>query len=621
MTTQAELFAPCPYPNPPEPPEPPPILQALLTASETFADDPPDTPNSVNPPKSTNARALVAQVIEAEQDFEFYPTTNEIISALCRDIPKVEGDRYSHKEFSSILDIGAGNGKVLLAVRDHFRNQADKWGNRRVCFEALHAIEKSTLLCQQLPEDVLIVGTEFEEQSLLSKRVDVTFSNPPYSQFERWAEKIIRQSASRLVYLVIPTRWERSQVIADALKFRDAKAKQVGSFDFENAEDRTARAQVHLLRIELQTGNNGDDAFERFFEEQFADLIAKFKKPAAPVGSDEDPDRESEDVQAGRARSEREKQFGKLVVGPNYPEALVNLYRLEMANVERNYKLVSELDADLLREFEIVPTRIMACLKTRLDGLRNTYWHELFNRLSTITDRLTTQSRQRLLDVLHKHVHVDFTVSNICAVLIWVIKNANRYIDSQLIDVYDIMVAKCNVKMYKSNQRTFGDDRWRYNNGEEPTRFALDYRIVTHRVGGFNGGEYSWNKGLDESGRNFLCDLLTIAKNLGFNCDTNQNSLIRGGEGWTAGGLQTFYFRTKTGQRLPLYDVRAFKNRNMHLRLNKDFILALNVEHGRLKGWLRSGEEAAQELQEPQAAQFFKTNTQLANGEPLLMLS
>lgn len=570
-------------------------------------------------PMPQHARALVAEVIEAAQDFEFYPTTQEIIRALARDLCGVSSENY-REEYNSILDIGAGNGKVLLALRDYFTGDEvkNKFGNDafRIRFNALHAIEKSQVLCQQLDPSILIVGTEFEEQSLLSKAVDVIFCNPPYSQYEAWTEKIIRQAASRLVYLVIPERWEKSVKIADAIKFREAEAHKVGSFDFENAEDRTARAKVHLLRIKLHTNKEGD-AFERFFNEQFADLIAKFAAGKAKPAEDGEEDRD-EPTKGGRHRP-----FSSLVVGPNYPEALTGLYRAEMAHVEKNYALVSELDVDLLREFDISPPRIMACLKTRLAGLRSAYWHELFSHLNSVTDRLTSQSRQNLLNVLHKHVEVDFTVSNICAVLVWVIKNANQYIDSQLLHTYELMVDKCNVHLYKSNKRTWTDQQWRYcrDDEEKPSHFALDYRIVTHRIGGIKTG-YSFDRGLEERGQTFLGDLLTIAKNLGFNCTTNDGRLsYHKREEWEAGQAQQFYFiHKKTNARVQLFDVRAFKNGNLHLRLNQSFILALNVEHGRLRGWLRSPEEAVAELGEPKAAAYFKSNLQLAPGSGLLLL-
>ena len=153
--------------------------------------------------------ALVSLVQSNGQDFEFYPTTDAIISALVKDI-KREPEEYRHRDFESVLDIGAGNGKVPMALRE------------QAGFSSLHAIEKSLILCEQLDPNVLIVGTDFAEQSLLSKHVDVVFCNPPYSEFEQWAVKIIRQAASAEVYLVLPRRWQTSVPIADALKYRDA---------------------------------------------------------------------------------------------------------------------------------------------------------------------------------------------------------------------------------------------------------------------------------------------------------------------------------------------------------------------------------------------------------------
>jgi len=91
---------------------------------------------------------------------------------------KDEG-RYSERNISSVLDIGAGNGKVLEAIQT------------RCEFTGLYAIEKSMVLCQQLDPKVFIVGTDFLEQSLVAKQVDVTFCNPPYSAFVEWSKKII----------------------------------------------------------------------------------------------------------------------------------------------------------------------------------------------------------------------------------------------------------------------------------------------------------------------------------------------------------------------------------------------------------------------------------------------
>ena len=531
---------------------------------------------------------LINQLKESDQDFEFYPTTNEIIRSLVADL-KEQTWRSHRRTSTSMLDIGAGNGKVLKAVRD-----------AKVGIHDLYAIEKSAILRGQLDADIFVVGTEFHQQSLLTKTLDVVFCNPPYSEFEAWAVKIIRECAGSAAYLVIPQRWEKSTEIADALAYRRTSAKIIGNFDFEDAEDRAARAKVHLLKIDFR---DGDDAFDRFFAEQFSDLIEKFKQP---------------DEKTGEAKK---KTFQGLVVGADYPDRMVELYHLEMANIQRNYQLVSELDADLLREFEVTPARIMALLKQRLTSLRNAYWHELFSRMRPITERLTSKTRKSLLDTLQLNAHVDFTVSNIHAVLVWAIKNANRYIESQLIETYEMMVDKANVVLYKSNQRVFVQHGWRYS-ADDNTHYALDYRIVTHRVGGIKQG-YSWEnrQGLCQRAHEFLGDLITIANNLGFLSSPDVAELNGQGENWASGKPRSFYYQTTEGKTEILFEARAFQNGNIHLRLAKKFILALNGEFGRLKGWIRDAAEAVTELNDKDAALFFNSNLRLGNGSTTLLLA
>lgn len=406
---------------------------------------------------------------------EFYPTTQEIIDRMVADIALLREERYTDfGRLDSALDIGAGSGKVLNALRE----KAD--------FRELYAIEKSPLLCEQLHEDVFIVGTEFHEQSLVCKTVGMTFCNPPYSEYEEWTVKIIRESASSLVYLVIPERWGDSQAIANALVYRDAETQIVGHFDFLGSEDRTARAKVHLVRIELSYKT--DDAFDRFFADQFADLKAKFNEAKESTGQ----------------TKRRNPKLDALVVGANLPERLVALYNEELDHIRANYEMVRQLDADLLREFEVYPDRILGCLKARLAGLRNTYWQELFAHMKSVTNRLTSKKRRHLLDRLNQSGHVDFTLTNIHAVVVWVLKNANRYLNDQLLEVFDQMVTKANVRNYKSNERPFVHDRWRYTE-DQPTHIALEYRLVLEYIGGVRHG-YAWERGLAESACEFLGD-------------------------------------------------------------------------------------------------------------------
>jgi hypothetical protein len=71
---------------------------------------------------------------------------------------------------------------------------------------------------------------------------------------------------------------------------------------------------------------------------------------------------------------------------------------------------------------------------------------------------------------------------------------------------------------------------------------------------------------------------------------------------WDDSKEHVFTCRDTDGRDKPvsLVAVRVFKNGNMHLRLLPEFVHALNTRHGKLKGWLRSREEAEQELDLPE---------------------
>ena len=541
--------------------------------------------------KTETTRSLIAALKENGQDEEFYPTTDEIIARMLHDL-KMDDDR---REIGSVLDIGAGNGKVLLALQKGYERGLD-----------LYAIEKSLMLCSRLSKIAFVIGTDFKSQSLLSKQIDLTFCNPPYTEFEEWAVKIIRESASRRVYLVLPVRWHKSVRIADALKHREAKVKTLGEYSFEDAEDRQARAIVNLIRIDLSTEK--DDAFDRFFDEQFAHLKARYE--AATKGESKYSDK-------------KDPKFTALVGGANLLESLVTLYDADMEKAKKNYDLAAQLDVDLLKELDVTPQSILKCLKTRLTGLRSEYWKELFSHMSAVTNRLCSKKRGTLLDTLNRNGHIDFTTDNAYAVLMWVLEHANQYIDEQLVETFETMCSKANVKNYKSNLKPFVWDQWRYNQ-EKPTHVALEYRIVLDRVGGIKKTEWIHDKGLEQRAAEFLGDLLTVAHNLGFTCDTTDSRLFRRDE-WHTGSVEHFECTVKDKDGNPkhveLFEVRAFLNGNMHIRLNQKFALALNVEHGRLKGWIKTAAEAVEELGDVEAASRFNSCFRLGSGNLPLMIA
>lgn len=527
---------------------------------------------------------LITRLKESDQDYEFYPTTNEIIAALLADLQS-ESSAFGYRGCKSVIDIGAGNGKVLAAIKKFEESQErhDALG-----IEDYYAIEKSQILCAQLPDFVTILGTDFEEQSLITKSVGVIFCNPPYSVFAEWVEKIILESYAKIIYFVIPKRWEDNYAIKNALEARKATYKIVGSYDFEDAEDRKARAKVHLLRVTFAAEKS--NPFDSFFEQTFSKLYQK------------SPKIDNQKL--------NQQKFDNLVLGEDYPSTLVRLYELERENVQKNYEKVGDLDADLLRELEISPQKIRDFLYQRLLGLKSKYWKELFSRLTRITNRLTSKSRDSILRKLNNQCDVDFTLNNITAILGWVIKNSNQYIDAQVVEVFEQMVDKCNVLLYKSNKNTWEKEQWRYADHDQASKnshYKLDYRIVTHRVGGIKVSTWEYDKGLAESASIFLGDLQTIANNLGFTCENRAIDK----RNWVTSESRDFYYKKAGGESEILFSVRAYQNGNLHLKLNQSFILALNVEFGRLKGWIKNKQEAAEELNDPKAADYFNTNVKL----------
>lgn len=489
---------------------------------------------------------LIENLKQNDQDFEFYPTTKPMIELIYKDLICLNAASYS------ILDIGCGNGNFFTK----FAEIGDK-----VQINKKFAIEKSEILISNMPADVIIVGTDFWQNTLIDKEVDVVFSNPPYSEYEEWAEKIILEANCKKIYLVIPERCKNSDRIANALKLRNAIAESLGSFDFLDAE-RAARAKVEVLKIRIIEYKDSKDPFNVWFNQNF-----QFEK-AAEFGHKE--------------RDEAIKN--ELEAGQNLIEILANLYSKEFEKLIRNYQAICSLDASILKEISVDTYKIKNGLQEKIKGLKYTYWKRLFDGLGSLTNKLTSKSRKRMLDKIFDNSTIDFTASNAYAVVIWAIKNANLYFSEQLKEVYrDLTETDC-VKKYKSNKRTWEKDSWKYK--KENTHYSLDYRVITYA--GICGG---WGK--TDYQQILINDVNVIARNLGFDY---------------------------------IGDVKTFKNGNIHFRFEKEFIKAFNIEAARLFGWIKSPEEAAEEFHddcrvtEEEAKKYFKRNFLLTGNPKQLLL-
>lgn len=526
--------------------------------------------------------SALAELKATEQDYEWYPTTNEIIDAFHTHV-----NRY---EIESLLDIGAGNGKVLGAFKEKNSHVEAGCGYHT----DLLAIEKSQPLLDLLPVDIGILGTDFWQQSLLDKKVDCIFSNPPYREFVEWSVKIIREANANFIYLVIPQRWKDQKAITAAIEARKGGYKIIESFDFLNSEDRQARAKVDLIFIWLcdegyiearhETRNRvgaKTDPFEQWVCDFFA-LGDKKKKPE----SDHD-----KTVSEGKTRKERIKTA--LVCGNGMIETLDNLYRDELSFLIENYQKVAQLDAELFKELEISIRSITSTLKARISGLKQFYWNEMFENYGPLTNRLTSSSRKGFIESIRRKTHIDFNASNAYAITIWAIKNADQYLEKQTLETFQKMVNSANVINYKSNDRVFKKNYFRYQ-WDEHSHYKLDYRIVTERIGGLDSRNYCGARGgLSEGAANFIDDLIVVANNLGFLCS---DSVIN--HNFESGKKEEFICKYKAGKDAVLMTVRAYMNGNFHIKFNQKFILALNVEIGRLQGWIHNVQHAAQEMDE-----------------------
>lgn len=525
---------------------------------------------------------LIDELKQNDQDFELYPTTDEIILELYHDIIK-NSDYHS-----SILDIGAGTGKVLNKLNELVKKNKENaklLNKRELSYEhsrlldnldhfgfTKYAIEKSDILIKNMPEDISIIGTDFDTQSLIDKNQDITFCNPPYSKYEKWIVKIMKETNSNLVYFVIPKRWIDTKEVFEVAEKRNYSYEIIKEFSFENAEDRKARALVNLVRFQKpKTRYKEDDAFDFWFDENF-----KIDVKEASYSRD-------------KKETTTETINNQLINKENIIEEFVKLYQRDLQTLLSNYKSLENIDQDILKELGVNKQDVKEGLRSKISGLKNIYWQTLFDRLDKITSRFTSGTRKRVFDTLYSKRNMDFTESNIYAVLVDVIKTANKFFDSQIKGFYLELADRENIKLYKSN-KIIPEDGWRYQK-KNMTHFSLDYRIITSRYMAFHDYIKTFG-GLDKDCYDFLGDVLTIANNLGFK--TSHSELYA--KTFLPGKLYEFTYEDKNFKYQTLFTVRIYKKGTLHFKFCQEFIKKLNIEAARINGWIKKPNEACDEF-------------------------
>lgn len=522
---------------------------------------------------------LIKKLKENGQDFEWYPTTREMLKIIADDID-ISTDRYQTS--SKILDIGAGNGSALNIITEIL--------DEKIHFKK-YAIEKSKILCEQMPDDIFIVGTDFHAQTLVDKKVNVVFCNPPYSEYVDWMIKIIKEAYCQAIYFVVPGRWSDNKEISDAISARDGKIKILRTMDFKNSEFRQSRAKIDIVKITIggMRYRSGcyKDPFKLWFDESFKFDIAKDE-----FCGDGDKKGINHDATA-------------LINKSDLIESSVRLYQKDLDHLLKNYRSLESIDPDLLEELEVNLASLCEALKMKITGLKTVHWKELFSSLRSITDSLTSKSRGLLLDTMMDNMNVDFTQNNIYTIVIWVLKNANKYFDKQLTEVYKTITSKDAIKLYKSNTRIITDD-FRFSRNKI-SNYKLDYRIIHDGFRVLVDYSPRYEHGLSKTATDFLKDIFAVAGNLGYRVIEKPEDFK-----WESRKLITFHYM-EDGKEEIFATVRAYLKGTLHFKFNQKFMRAWNIEAARILGWIKDPEHASREMDENvnDIKQFFGKNLRI----------
>lgn len=570
----------------------------------------------------SSTTALVEQLKEAGEDFEFYPTTRAMVKMIWDHRRKMG----IHKSgFGSVLDIGCGTCNFLRWVKEFNSEVEDEPNGDRqtVTMGGYYVMEKSRILLDKLDPKTIVLGTDFHEATLIDKPVGTIFCNPPYKEFEDWAARIITESVCKYIYLIIPQRWKKSEKILQALKrmklsldphtvqrceflsvYRETvtDVEVIGSTDFLDAE-RSARAKVDIVCICKKYAGQ-DAGFDAFFDDVFG-MPDEGKKY---------------DFEYQERKSEEDALKAELITGKNKVEILCRGYNEKQKQLFEHFKTICGLDSDVLKAIGVKKDAVKEALKKNFEGLKNLYWKAAFDCLEEITSRLTSKSRKSLLDRFTLLKTVDFTPSNIYALIVWVIKNANIYTEKQMIDFFLALSSKDNIQNYVSNKRVFVEDRWRYNkrDGElQNTHYTLDYRIIVTKYALPGECGYEWH---DSTVRDIfeekILDICTVANNLGFPAELIDIPRAYGARGEAK--------TTIKGKPETLFAFRCYQNGNVHIKFNMEFMKALNVAVARKLGWIHKAEDISREFtpeMAEDAAQYFNAfqGLSLEYGKSLLL--
>jgi len=563
--------------------------------------------------ESTSKKVQILK--NANEDFEWYPTTPEIMEAMQSDLwaylrkhkndytardnnnkervtLKEEFD-YSSKfqkpkqriDIDSFLDIGAGDGRVL-----EFFNANNKYGIEIAKAQADDLIRRG----------IFIIGRNYWEVSLHDNDYALIFSNPPYSEFVPWVNKLLSECNFHVLYLVMPVRWSTQEEITRELKRYEVSV--VGEYDFSEA-DRAARGNVNLVRVnapwkKVEGERNNyettiENAFERYVRENIADFAEK------NYNDDWEGDTETE-----------------LALKKTPIDQLLSDYEAERENLSNAFRAIGKLDPAIIKLLGQDKASMLEIIRTSIKGLKKKYWRATFDKLEPVQKRMTYGTRKVIFENIKEFRTLDFNADNIYSVVIWIINNTNVGILQQIEEVFDELTNENFIEKYVSNKHWSKSD-WRNAHGSrhdykysklpERWKLGLDYRVVveTHN----QLGMYARRER-----RTVVDDFIVICQNLGYPIQDEDEPDYQ--------LHQTEQkFHTKDGELA--FTMRYYKgNCNAHLKINKKLLMKFNIEVAKIRRWMSDPEDVVEEYKIPmdEATQLWKSGVALLGSGDVQML-
>lgn len=553
-----------------------------------------------------SVKRLVDELKSKGEDFEFYPTTDDQIHAITSDLEEILKTHTFNTRCQpvSILDVGAGDGNVLIKLKQSLAESSLPRSQEVSMF----AIEKSFVhIMSYRGKDINLVGRDFYECNLLTKKANILFTNPPYSRFSSWISKTIQQADFSIMYAVIPSRWKDDKSIADAIASRQVtNVEVIATSDFSDGL-RQARAKVDVVRFSFDDFNDIDERTAKRYERtgykptigiRSTDAFQQFIENEIGITNSVNSTYKnfSEAQEMNRVRREMastESATHSLVKHRGVLHALLDDYDRALNRIISQYRKIGELDSSLLSELGVESKEILSSLRGKLVGMRNVYWGLLFEELDVLSSRLIESKRTVFLNTLKSNA-LDFTYQNAIYVISYATEIANEMIDDSFLEVFKNLTKESSIsRYYKSNEHVLNDS-WRYNSSEifGKPKYMLDYRFVYCSFGCYQSS-YSGDISLTTSARSFVGDMRVIFHLLGYS-NLKQNLTLD--EVKSGKDELVISGSTPSGEIVDLLAVRFYKNGNRHIRFDSDFMLRFNVTASRLLGWVRTKDEFTSEV-------------------------